>query len=70
MSSKEIMELYDEHVINAYNQISIILDKGHGAVLYDIDGNKYIYFFQVLQQIILVNPMIKLLKLLKIKLVK
>lgn len=45
MNSKEIMELYDEHVINVYNQIPIVLDKGHGAVLYDVDGNRYIDFF-------------------------
>lgn len=45
MNNKEIMDYYDNYVMHTYGRQPIVLDHGHGAVLYDIDGNEYLDFF-------------------------
>jgi len=45
MDSKEIMDLYDNYVMHTYGRVPLVLDKGHGAIVYDIEGNEYLDFF-------------------------
>ena len=45
MNNKEIMDYYDDYVMHTYGRQPIVLDHGHGAKLYDIDGKEYLDFF-------------------------
>ena len=31
-----------EYIVNVYNRVGAVLDHGKGAILYDVDGKKYI----------------------------
>ena len=44
MTSKEYMEQAEKHLIHTYNRYQIVLDKGEGVYLYDVDGKKYLDF--------------------------
>lgn len=44
MTSKEYIEQAEQHLIHTYNRYQIVLDKGEGVYLYDVDGKKYLDF--------------------------
>lgn len=44
MTSKDIMALDNEHVMQTYARFPVAVDHGDGSVLYDADGVKYIDF--------------------------
>lgn len=44
MNSQEYMNLAEEHLLHVYNRFKIVLDKGDGVYLYDVDGKKYLDF--------------------------
>ena len=41
----EIIELAHQHLINVYGCLPLAFVSGHGAYLYDADGNRYLDFF-------------------------
>ena len=44
MNSQEYMNLAEEKLLHVYNRFNIVLDKGDGVYLYDLDGKKYLDF--------------------------
>lgn len=44
MNSKELMEVNDNNVMSTYSRFPIALEWGNGAVVYDLEGKKYIDF--------------------------
>lgn len=44
MTSKEYIDQAEQHLIHTYNRYQIVLDKGEGVYLYDVDGRKYLDF--------------------------
>ncbi len=44
MTSKEYIEQAEQHLIHTYNRYQIVLDKGEGVYLYDVEGKKYLDF--------------------------
>ena len=44
MNSQEYMNLAEEKLLHVYNRFKIVLDKGDGVYLYDVDGKKYLDF--------------------------
>lgn len=44
MGSKEYMERAEQAVLHTYNRFPVVLDKGEGVYLEDVDGNKYLDF--------------------------
>lgn len=44
MTTKEYMELSDEYVLHTYNRFPLVLEKGEGVDLYDVEGNAYMDF--------------------------
>ncbi|NTV30304.1 MAG: aminotransferase class III-fold pyridoxal phosphate-dependent enzyme, partial [Candidatus Omnitrophica bacterium] len=45
MTKKEIFENYDRFILSTYTRMPIVLVKGKGSVVTDIDGKKYLDFF-------------------------
>ncbi|MBF0484944.1 MAG: aspartate aminotransferase family protein [Candidatus Omnitrophica bacterium] len=45
MTKKEIFENYDQFIFPTYTRMPVILVKGKGSVVTDIDGKKYLDFF-------------------------
>jgi len=45
MTNAEIIELAHSNLINTYGCMPIAFARGHGAYLYDADGNRYLDFF-------------------------
>lgn len=45
MTNAEIVELAHANLINTYGCMPIAFARGHGAYLYDADGNRYLDFF-------------------------
>lgn len=43
-TSKEYIEQAEQHLIHTYNRYQIVLDKGEGVYLYDVEGKKYLDF--------------------------
>ena len=41
---KQYMEEAEKHLMHTYNRYQIVLDKGEGVYLYDIEGKKYLDF--------------------------
>ena len=41
----KVMELYKKYVMETYKRVPLCLEKGKGAIAWDIDGNKYLDFF-------------------------
>ncbi len=39
---KNLYEQDKKYVLNTYNRLDLIIDRGEGSYLYDIDGNKYL----------------------------
>ena len=44
MNTKQIIEEAESNLIHTYNRYQIVLDKGDGVRLYDIDGKEYLDF--------------------------
>ena len=44
MTTKEYMELSEEYVLHTYNRFPLVLEKGEGTYLYDVEGNAYMDF--------------------------
>lgn len=42
--SKEYIDRAEEVILHTYNRFQIILDKGNGVHLYDVDGKEYLDF--------------------------
>jgi acetylornithine/N-succinyldiaminopimelate aminotransferase len=45
MNNAEIVELSHQHLVDIYGCLPIAFARGHGAYLYDADGNRYLDFF-------------------------
>ncbi len=45
MNNAEIVELAHRHLVNTYGCTPLAFVRGHGAYLYDADGNRYLDFF-------------------------
>lgn len=39
--SKEYIDRAEEVILHTYNRFQIVLDKGNGVHLYDVDGKEY-----------------------------
>lgn len=44
MTSQEYMDKAEQYLVHTYNRFKIVLEKGDGVYLYDVDGNKYLDF--------------------------
>lgn len=44
MCSKKYMELAENSILHTYNRFPVVLEKGEGVYLYDLDGKKYLDF--------------------------
>jgi predicted acetylornithine/succinylornithine family transaminase len=44
MTEKEIMAMADENIMNTYNRFEVVLEKGSGAKVWDINGREYLDF--------------------------
>lgn len=42
--SKEYIDRAEEVILHTYNRFQIVLDKGNGVHLYDVDGKEYLDF--------------------------
>ena len=42
MCSKEYMERAENAVLHTYNRFPVVLDRGEGVRLYDLEGNEYL----------------------------
>ena len=45
MKTEDVTKLYDKYVMHTYTRIPLVLEKGKGALVEDIDGKKYLDFF-------------------------
>ena len=46
MNTKGVVDLYREYVLPTYVQIPLVLAKGRGAKVWDVEGNEYLDFSQ------------------------
>lgn len=44
MNSQEYMDIAEEYLVHTYNRFKIVIEKGDGVYLYDVDGKKYLDF--------------------------
>ena len=44
MTDKEYMDQGEQYLVHTYNRFKIVLDKGEGVYLYDVNGKKYLDF--------------------------
>ena len=44
MNSKEYMELGEQYILHTYNRFPLVIEKGDGVNLYDVEGKKYLDF--------------------------
>ena len=44
MNSKEYMELGEQYILHTYNRFPLVIEKGEGVNLYDVEGKKYLDF--------------------------
>jgi len=44
METQEYIDKAEQYLIHTYNRYQIVLDKGDGVYLYDINGDKYLDF--------------------------
>ncbi len=45
MNTKEVINQYDNFVIGTYTRIPVVIVKGKGSKVWDLDGNEYLDFF-------------------------
>ena len=44
MNNSDIIKLENEYMMQTYNRIPVVVERGEGAIFYDVDGKKYIDF--------------------------
>ncbi len=44
MTSKEYIDMAEKYLVHTYNKFKIVLEKGDGVHLYDVDGKEYLDF--------------------------
>ena len=44
MTAQQYIDKAEQYLIHTYNRYQIVLEKGDGVYLYDVDGNKYLDF--------------------------
>lgn len=44
MKTTDLMETSEEYILHTYNRFQIVLEKGEGAYLYDVEGKQYLDF--------------------------
>ena len=44
MTTKDYIDIAEENLLHTYNRYQVVLDKGDGVYLYDIEGKKYLDF--------------------------
>ena len=44
MCSKDYIELAENSILHTYNRFPVVLDKGKGVYLYDLEGKEYLDF--------------------------
>ena len=44
MTDLEYMNIGDEYFVHTYNRFKVVLEKGEGVYLYDVNGKKYLDF--------------------------
>jgi len=44
MTNLDIIKLENEYTMQTYNRIPVVVERGEGAIFYDVDGKKYIDF--------------------------
>ena len=44
MTDLEYMELGEKYLVHTYNRFKVVLEKGEGVYLYDVNGKKYLDF--------------------------
>ena len=44
MKTTELMETSEEYILHTYNRFPIVLEKGDGVYLYDVEGKQYLDF--------------------------
>ena len=44
MKSQEYMDKAEQYIVHTYNRFGVVLEKGDGVYLYDVDGKKYLDF--------------------------
>ena len=42
MNTNQVKETLDKYVMHTYGRYDLVLDHGHGSIVYDKEGNKYI----------------------------
>ena len=45
MNTKEVIAQYDKYVMSTYGRIPVVIVKGKGLKVWDLDGNEYLDFF-------------------------
>ena len=45
MNTKEVIAQYDKYVMSTYGRIPMVIVKGKGLKVWDLDGNEYLDFF-------------------------
>ena len=43
--TRRVVSLYDKYVMNTYTRVPLCLERAKGAIVWDIDGNKYLDLF-------------------------
>ena len=44
MEKQNLMDRAKQHLLHTYNRYPIVLERGEGVYLYDVEGNKYLDF--------------------------
>ncbi|MBI3991286.1 MAG: aminotransferase class III-fold pyridoxal phosphate-dependent enzyme, partial [Candidatus Omnitrophica bacterium] len=45
VKAKKVLNIYDKYVMATYTRVPIVLTKGSGCRVWDIDGKEYLDFF-------------------------
>ena len=60
MTSQEIIALEDKHGAHNYHPLPVVLAKGEGVYVWDVDGKKYSNFYPLTPLLIKVIVILKL----------
>lgn len=47
LSAAQLMELENKHGAHNYHPVPVVLDKGEGVFVWDVEGKKYYDFFRL-----------------------
>ena len=56
MNNLDIIKLENEYMMQTYNRIPVVVERGEGAIFYDVDGKKYIDFLSYKGPFFYCNP--------------